>query len=113
MTKIAIFGLGEAGSLFAVDLVRNGMTVSGYDPAPVATPGNVVRCTDPQQAVQEADVIIAVTASADAVEALEQAFDEIPGNALYSDFSTSSAGLKKSLAKKAADYILAQKLIRE
>ena len=36
--RIAVLGLGEAGSLFASDLVAAGAGVSAFDPAPVPTP---------------------------------------------------------------------------
>lgn len=102
MIKLAIFGLGEAGSLIAQDLVAAGVAATGYDPKPLATPPGVVRVDSPQSAVANADIVIAVTPGGDAFRALEQAFDETPPTALYADFSTNSASAKKQLAERAA-----------
>jgi 3-hydroxyisobutyrate dehydrogenase-like beta-hydroxyacid dehydrogenase len=105
--KIAVFGLGEAGSLFAADLVAAGVTTSGYDPAKVATPPGVTRHQHPADAVADADAVFALTAAKDAPAALRQALAQIPATALYADFATGSAGLKQELAGIAASRNLA------
>ena len=105
--RFTIFGLGEAGSLIATDLVAAGQQVRGYDPADVTTPAGVERCDDPQAAVADAGVVLALTASADAPAALSQALDEIPASAIYADLSTSSAVVKRRLAELAAARDLA------
>jgi len=99
--KIGIFGLGEAGSLIAADLAAAGQEVTAFDPADVETPAGVIRVADPADAVVDAQVVIAVTAGADAREAMTQALDEIPVQALYADFSTNTAGEKQALARLA------------
>ena len=101
-STICVYGLGEAGGLISADLAAAGNTVVGYDPKPVATPPGVGRCGDPASAVAGAEVVIALTAAADAPTALEQAFDAIPATALYADFSTASAQLKRRLAERCA-----------
>lgn len=98
MTHIAVFGLGEAGSLISADLARTGMTVAGYDPAGVRTPPGVSRFDNPVDAVAGAEVVLGITAQADAVQAISQALDAISTDALYADLSTSSAGVKRQLA---------------
>lgn len=99
----AVFGLGEAGSRIAADLVSSGAAVHGYDPASVPTPpGGIRRHDHPADAVERADVVLAVTAAADAEEALRQALDRIPGDALYADLSTSSPEQERALAEIAA-----------
>ena len=45
VTRICVFGLGEAGSLIAADLAAAGVEVHGYDPAGVATPPGVTSTT--------------------------------------------------------------------
>jgi 3-hydroxyisobutyrate dehydrogenase-like beta-hydroxyacid dehydrogenase len=105
MTKfhtVAIFGLGEAGSLFAADLSKLGIQVNAYDPACVETPANVKRYAKPGDAVTGAEVVLALTGGADAETALTQAIDEIPKTALYADLSTNSAAAKNTLADIAA-----------
>lgn len=107
MQRVCVFGLGEAGSLVASDLISAGLDVFAYDPAPVATPVGVQRVGSPQAAVREAQAVLAFTSAADATQALEQALDVIPADALYADFSTASAGLKRELDDKAATRSLA------
>ncbi len=99
---VALFGLGEAGSRFAADLVSEGHLVRGYDPAPVPTPTGLVRCDTPSAAVVDAQLVIALTAAADAPTALQQALQAIPVGAVYADLGTGSAGLKQELAAVAA-----------
>lgn len=101
LRKVAIFGLGEAGSLFAADLASLGIDVDAYDPADVDTPPGIQRHDKPNDAVSEADVVLALTGGADAETAIKQALDDIPKSALYADLSTNSAGTKNTLATTA------------
>lgn len=101
-TRICVYGLGEAGGLISADLAAAGNIVTGYDPKPVDTPRGVRRCSDPSSALAEVDVVVALTAAADAPTALDQAFDDIPVNAVYADFSTAPASLKQQLAERCA-----------
>ncbi len=99
---VGFFGLGEAGSLISADLAAAGAAVTGYDPAPTGTPHNVRRVTDPRSAVEGADLVMAATAAADAMDALRQALEAIPAGAVYADLSTASAVRKQDLASVAA-----------
>lgn len=101
MTRVCVFGLGEAGGAIAADLAAIGVDVHGYDPAEVATPEGVVRHADPRDAVVGADLVLAVTAAADATTALTQALDTISPQAVYADLATAPAGLKRTLARLA------------
>lgn len=103
LKTIVIFGLGEAGSLFAADLAILGVRVNAYDPADVGTPDNIRRHEAPVDAVAGAEVVLALTGGADAETALTQALDDIPKTALYADLSTNSQGTKKTLAAIAGD----------
>jgi 3-hydroxyisobutyrate dehydrogenase-like beta-hydroxyacid dehydrogenase len=102
--KIALFGLGEAGSLVAIDMQKAGLNITAYDPKNVATPAGVDRVQTPSEAVTDADVVVALTAGDDALDALEQAITDIPSTALYADFSTNSATAKLAMADRAADH---------
>lgn len=104
---VAVFGLGEAGGEIATDLAAAGASVTGYDPADVPDPQGVRRVTEPRAAVADADLVMAVTASADAPAALAQALDAIPEGAVYADLATASAGTKRDLAATAAERQLA------
>lgn len=96
--RVAVFGLGEAGTLMAADLAAAGMEVNGYDPKSHPTPDGVTGHADPRDAVAGADLVIALTAAADATEALCQALEAIPTAALYADLTTASAARKRELA---------------
>lgn len=98
MLNVAVFGLGEAGSLISSDLADAGVRVKGFDPADVQTPEGVRRVSDPNDAVLDADVILGITAQADAETAISQALNSIKSGSLYADLSTSSATVKKGLA---------------
>lgn len=95
--RIAIFGLGEAGSLIACDLAAAGADVHGFDPAAVATPQGVTRHDQPEDAVSGASIVMAITAAADAQTAIAQAWDRIKRGTLYADLSTAPASLKEDL----------------
>jgi len=101
LLKIAVFGLGEAGSLISSDLAAAGVNVTGYDPADVKTPVGILRFANPVDAVKDADVVMGITAQADADLAIKQALSAISPTALYADLSTSSASVKKHLAETA------------
>lgn len=97
LQRVGIFGLGEAGSEIAANLVELGVVVRGYDPADVPTPNGVERHARPDRVVQEIDCLLAVTAARDAATALRQALDDIPEGLLYADLSTSSPVEKRRL----------------
>lgn len=96
--SVGVLGLGEAGSRIAADLAAAGATVVAYDPADVGVVGGVLRAGDPADAVRDVDLVLAVTAGADAMSALTQAIGAIPRGALYADLSTSAAPTKRELA---------------
>lgn len=96
--QICVFGLGEAGSLIAAELAASGSTVVAFDPADVATPAAVQRVPHPALAVRRAELVLALTAAADARMAIVQAADAIPADAIYADFSTAAPSTKAELA---------------
>ena len=104
--RIALFGLGEAGTAIGADLATAGAEVHGYDPGTVATPVGVQRHDDASSTVADCDLVIALTAAADAPTALQQALHAIPRGAIYADLATSAAGLKQRLAAEATDASL-------
>lgn len=100
--RLTVFGLGEAGSLIAADLVAAGAEVHGYDPAGVDTPGGVIRHDEPATSVEGAELVMAVTAAADAQKAIAQAWNEMKRGTIYADLSTAPPGFKEDLADTAA-----------
>jgi 3-hydroxyisobutyrate dehydrogenase-like beta-hydroxyacid dehydrogenase len=100
--RIAVFGLGEAGSAIAADLAAAGRQVHAYEPRDVPTPASVKRTATPQEAVTGAEVVCALTAGADADGALRQALSSIETGVVYADFATAAPGLKRDLGDTAA-----------
>jgi 3-hydroxyisobutyrate dehydrogenase-like beta-hydroxyacid dehydrogenase len=107
MQKIALFGIGEAGHLIGKDLAdaittsKKDIKLSGYDPADVKTPAGITRTSTAAEAVTDAHFILSFTGSVDSLTAMNQAIDSIPSSAIYADFSSGSAGLKRELAATA------------
>lgn len=99
--RIAVFGLGEAGSLIAAGLAAAGADVTGYDPADVPTPTKVTRHKTPSEAVVGAGLIMSITAATDARSAIDQACNDLPRGAIYADLSTATPALKGDLSETA------------
>lgn len=103
--KVGVFGLGEAGREIAGGLLAAGARVTGFDPAPVVEPAGVQRAPTPEGAVRRADLVMAVTPSADSLDALEQAFEALPADVVYADLATSAPARKRELAQRCGDRV--------
>jgi 3-hydroxyisobutyrate dehydrogenase len=101
---VAVLGLGEAGSRFAADLVAAGVRVSAFDPAPVPTPEGVVRCADPGEAVDGAEVVIALTSPADAAGVFDSTLDAMVDGGVFADLTTSPPAVKASRSELATRH---------
>ena len=99
--RIAVLGLGEAGSEIARDLATAGADVRGYDPKAITVPGVQPR-TSEAEAVADADLVLSLNSSHDAMTALENALEALRPGTLWADLNTASPGLKVSLAERAA-----------
>ena len=96
--KIAILGLGEAGSHFANDLVKMGINVSGWDP-------NLQRTLDPKvdfatnnsTAVQNADIIFSVNYTSESKGIAQEVMPFLSGGAIYCEMNTSSPSTKQEI----------------
>lgn len=95
--RIAVFGIGEAGSVIAADLAAAGAEVAAFDPADVPTPDGIERVESPGEAVKGRKLVMAVTAAADAQAAIAQAWNVLPRGAIYADLSTAPPTLKEDL----------------
>lgn len=101
--RLALLGLGEAGSAIAAGLSPYAR-VSGYDPAWTDRPVDFTVTGSAAEAVADAEVIMALTAAADASGALKSALGHTAGGAVYLDLSTGSPHLKRELAAEAAAH---------
>ncbi len=100
-TCIAVLGLGEAGSEIARDLVAAGADVRGYDPLGISVDGVAARGSE-AEAVADADLVLSVNSSHDAMTALANALPALRAGTLWADLNTASPGLKVALAERAA-----------
>ncbi len=100
--RVAVLGLGEAGSEIARDLVAAGADVRGYDPKAIRVDGVDPRGSE-AEAVADADLVLSVNSSHDAMAALENALPAVRAGTLWADLNTASPGLKKALADRAAE----------
>ncbi|MEU4479032.1 DUF1932 domain-containing protein [Micromonospora sp. NPDC023966] len=98
--RIAILGLGEAGSEIARDLVAAGADVRGYDPKVTPADGVDPRVNE-ADAVRDADLVLSVNSSHDAMEALLNALPSVRPGTIWADLNTASPGLKAALAEAA------------
>ena len=102
-TRIAVLGLGEAGSLIAADLARSGARVSAYDPAGVSTPDDVTRVEEPEEAVVGAHLVMAITPASASQEVMSATVHAIEPPTVYADLATAAPGLEVALASTAAE----------
>ncbi|WUW85465.1 NAD(P)-binding domain-containing protein [Streptomyces sp. NBC_01451] len=100
--RIAVLGLGEAGSAIAADLVAAGVHVRGYDPRGAALPG--VEETDSEsEAAADCDLVLSVNSAADAADALRAGLAGTTPGCLWADLNTASPTLKRLLGRTAGD----------
>jgi 3-hydroxyisobutyrate dehydrogenase-like beta-hydroxyacid dehydrogenase len=96
---IAILGLGEAGSHFANDLARMGVSVTGYDPAPKRTLHEAVILTNSNaEASDGADIILSVNLSAVAETVAAEVRPVLRPGQLYAELNTASPATKRAVA---------------
>jgi 3-hydroxyisobutyrate dehydrogenase-like beta-hydroxyacid dehydrogenase len=96
--RIAILGLGEAGSEVCRDLVAAGARVRAYDPAVSSVPAGADPATDEADAARDADIVLSVNSAQDAAEALRHGLPGLRAGAVWADLNTSAAELKEQLA---------------
>jgi 3-hydroxyisobutyrate dehydrogenase-like beta-hydroxyacid dehydrogenase len=100
--RVAVLGLGEAGSLIAADLVAAGADVRGYDPKPLSVEGVQSRGSE-AEAVADADLVLSLNSSHDAMTALENALPGLRPGTIWADLNTAAPGLKAALERTAGE----------
>ncbi|WP_019927663.1 NAD(P)-dependent oxidoreductase [Nocardia sp. BMG111209] len=99
--RVAVLGLGEAGSAFARDLVAAGADVRGYDPKAAAPAGVRPRDSD-ADAVRDADLVFDLTTGDEAEAATRAALPGLRPGTLWAEANTVSPALKVRLAELVA-----------
>jgi len=97
--RIAILGLGQAGQLYAADLITLEWKVSGFDPAPVPTPSGLRRAPSVAEAVAGAELILSLTGGMFATAVAAQAAETIAPGACYADFNSASPADKREIER--------------
>jgi 3-hydroxyisobutyrate dehydrogenase-like beta-hydroxyacid dehydrogenase len=98
--KIAILGLGEAGSHFAKDLAELGLEVTGWDPNPQrALPSGFVMANNNAEAVRNADLIFSVNLSTVSLEVAQEVAPVLQAHQLFLEMNTSAPSKKMEIAQ--------------
>jgi 3-hydroxyisobutyrate dehydrogenase-like beta-hydroxyacid dehydrogenase len=101
--RVAVLGLGEAGSTLAAGL-SSSAEVHGFDPKVRPDLPGVKVASSAAEAVAGAMVVLAVTPARDAEQALRSAGAALAPGALYADLAASSPGSKRELAALVTRY---------
>jgi 3-hydroxyisobutyrate dehydrogenase-like beta-hydroxyacid dehydrogenase len=97
--KVAILGLGEAGSHFAKDLVNLGVNVSGYDPViSQKIPEEVRIATSAKVAIEGADIVFSVNLSSVSIDLATELADALQAHQFFCEMNTSGPEKKKKIA---------------
>lgn len=96
--RVAVIGLGEAGTLYAAGFATQGWDVTGFDPADNLTPEGVHRYADVADAVRDVDLVVSLTGGKAALPAARSVAPHLPGTAVYADLNAGSAELKQQIA---------------
>ncbi|MCA1983402.1 DUF1932 domain-containing protein [Nocardioides nematodiphilus] len=98
MTTIAVLGLGEAGTLFAADLVAAGVDVRAFDPVAPA-PTGVVTCAGEAETVAGADIVLSINTTGVALEVARAAAPACRPGTIYADLNSASPDRKREIAE--------------
>ena len=103
-TRVAVLGLGEAGTLFAAGLAEAGVHVSGWDPKPPADPEAArLVVSSAAEAVGDADVVLSINAADVAESVASQVAGHLRGQALYADLNTAAPSVKTGWQPQSRD----------
>jgi 3-hydroxyisobutyrate dehydrogenase-like beta-hydroxyacid dehydrogenase len=102
--RIAVLGLGEAGSSYAGGLSGHGVDVTAFDPYAAATPPGVTRAASAAEAVRHAELVLSLVGASASEEVAESALPHLPERAVYADMNTSSPRAKAAIAEAAAAH---------
>ncbi|RDI94801.1 NAD(P)-dependent oxidoreductase [Meiothermus sp. QL-1] len=97
MLRVAVLGLGEAGSTIAHDLVRAGVEVVGYDPIPEKTVPGIRRASSEAEAACGAEVILSVNWARVALEVAHRVAPVLTPGQVFADLNTAAPALKRAL----------------
>lgn len=98
--KIAILGLGEAGSCFANDLVKLGVEVIGFDPKIIHKLDEAIEVKRSNiEAVKDADIIFSANLSSVSIQIAEELASVLKPNQFFCEMNTSGPEKKIKIAE--------------
>ena len=100
--RVAVLGLGEAGSIYAADLSARGAVVIGTDLRASAVVDGVGFAADIPHTVRGADVVLSLVGAGSAAAVLDEALPAMDAAGIYVDMNTSGPDDKRRLAAVAA-----------
>jgi len=100
--RVAVVGLGEAGSIYAADLPARGASVVGTDLHVALAPASVALAAGIPEAVRGADVVLSLVGASSAASVLDEALPAMHAASVYADMNTSGPEDKRRLAAAAA-----------
>jgi 3-hydroxyisobutyrate dehydrogenase-like beta-hydroxyacid dehydrogenase len=98
--RIAVLGLGEAGTIYARGLAERGADVVGCDPV-AETPPRVQRASSVGDAVGGADLVLSLVGASAAETVLGEALPRMTPAAAFADLNTGAPEQKRGLATRA------------
>lgn len=101
--RVAVVGLGEAGSIYSADLAARGTSVTGADPRVSTPPPGVVLAPDIATCVAHADLVLSLVGAKDATSVLADALPAMDPSAVFADLNTAAPEHKRRLATMAAE----------
>jgi 4-oxalomesaconate tautomerase len=98
--RIAVLGLGEAGSHFANDLAKMGVEVTGFDPNPIRQlhPSITVKESN-GEAARNADIIFSANLSSVSIEIAEALARVLQPHQFFCEMNTSGPEKKQKIAE--------------
>lgn len=96
--RIAVIGLGEAGSIYAADLAQRGAEVIAADPVVSRPPEGVAMAASAADAVRGADVVLSLVGARAAASVLEAAAPAMSRSGIFADMNTGGPEAKRALA---------------
>lgn len=95
--RVAVLGMGEAGQLYAADLVAAGHAVVAFDPAQMPFPDGVDRAESAAQAAADAGLVVSLTGARFAADVARQVAGA-DGQACFADFNSAAVETKRAVA---------------
>ena len=96
---VAILGIGEAGGMFARDLITKGIQVRGWDPNPRNLPDELDFASSNPDAVSGADIVLSVNWASVSVSVASEVASSLRPGQLFADMNTSAPQLKREIAR--------------